>query len=59
MFDTLFQYIETHSGTRLTEGGRALIQSTFHYKHLLKRQYFLQEGDVCKKIAFVIKGPAS
>ena len=58
MFDTLFHYIETHSGTRLTEDEQALIQSKFDHKRLLKRQYFLQEGDVCKKIAFIVRGAA-
>lgn len=58
MFDTLFHYIETHSGTRLTDEDRALIESKFHHRRLLKRQYFLQEGDVCKKIAFIVKGAA-
>ena len=58
MYDALFQYIETRSGLTLTEEEQAVIESLFHYKRLLKKQYFLQEGDVCKKMAFVVKGAA-
>ena len=58
MYDALFQYIETRSGLRLTEEEQAVIKSEFHHKRLLKKQYFLQEGDVCKKMAFMIKGAA-
>jgi CRP-like cAMP-binding protein len=58
MFDVLFDYIETNSGTILTDDERTMIQSKFYPKRLLKRQYFLQEGDICKKIAFIVKGAA-
>ena len=58
MYEALFQYIETRSGVRLTEEDRAVIESKFHQKRMLKKQYFLQEGDVCKKVAFIIKGAA-
>ena len=58
MYDPLFQYIENRSGTLLTNEERGIIESKFHPKRLLKRQYFLQEGDICKKIAFIVKGAA-
>ncbi|WP_188933929.1 Crp/Fnr family transcriptional regulator [Puia dinghuensis] len=58
MYEALFQYIETRSGLRLTDDERSIIESKFIPKRLLKRQYFLQEGDVCKKIAFIVKGAA-
>jgi CRP-like cAMP-binding protein len=58
MYDALFEYIETRSGLRLTEDERAVIEGKFHHKRLRRKQYFLQEGDICKQIAFVVKGAA-
>lgn len=58
MYDALFHYIELKSGMSLTEEDRALIETLFHPKRMLKKQYFLQEGDVCKKIGFVVRGAA-
>ena len=40
----------------LTEEERKLSQSFFIPKKLRRKQYLLQEGDVCKYIAFVEKG---
>ena len=40
----------------LTEGERELIENYLTLKKLRKRQYLLQEGDVCKSVAFVEKG---
>jgi CRP-like cAMP-binding protein len=58
MYDVLFEYIETRSGLRLTEEEQTVIETKFHHKRLRKKQYFLQEGDICKQIAFVVKGAA-
>ena len=58
MYDALFQYIETRSGLRLTEEEQMIIEAKFHHKRLRRKQYFLQEGDVCKQIAFIVKGAA-
>jgi CRP-like cAMP-binding protein len=58
MYDALFEYIETRSGLRLTEEEQTVIETKFHHKRLRKTQYFLQEGDICKQIAFVVKGAA-
>jgi len=58
MYDALLQYIETRSGLSLTDDEKAMIEARFACKRMLKRQYFLQEGDICKKIAFVVKGAA-
>jgi len=41
---------------RLTEEERELIKNYLTFKRLRKRQYLLQEGDVCKSVAFVEKG---
>jgi CRP-like cAMP-binding protein len=58
MYDALFEYIETRSSLRLTEEEQTVIETKFHHKRLRRKQYFLQEGDICKQIAFVVKGAA-
>ena len=54
MFDLLYRKITAISP--LTEEEFAYFRSLFVVKKLRKRQYFLQEGDVCKYQAFVEKG---
>jgi CRP-like cAMP-binding protein len=54
MFELLHQKI---SGvTTINEKEFAFFKSLFITKKLRRRQYFLQEGDVCKYQAFVVKG---
>ncbi|TFF40148.1 Crp/Fnr family transcriptional regulator [Mucilaginibacter psychrotolerans] len=55
-FAPLFAYIEEKSQLLLNEADKSAIQKAFRAKHLRKRQYLLQEGDVCKYMAFIIKG---
>ena len=57
-FEALFDYIQETSGKLLSEDDKHLLMAHFKPKKLRKRQYFLQEGDVCKYIGFVIKGSA-
>lgn len=52
----LFKYITALSGISLTEQHKSLIIDSVKIKKLRKRQYFLQDGDVCKYIGFIIKG---
>ncbi|QEM14474.1 Crp/Fnr family transcriptional regulator [Mucilaginibacter rubeus] len=52
----LFKYISAVSGMPLNDHHKSLITETVKLKKLRKRQYFLQEGDVCKYIGFIIKG---
>jgi len=52
----LFNYIESKSLLRLSDEEKQLVQEAFKVKHLRKRQYLLQEGDVCKYMAFIVKG---
>lgn len=54
MFELLFQKFDEKID--LTEDERQLSKSFFIPKKLRKRQWLLQEGDVCKYIAFVEKG---
>lgn len=54
MFEVLFQKLDEK--IQLTAEEKHLCMSYFSPKKLRKRQYILQEGDVCKYIAFVEKG---
>ena len=57
-FEAFFDYIQEISGKRLSDDDKSLLTTHFKPKKLRKRQYFLQEGDVCKYIGFIIKGSA-
>jgi len=54
MFELLFQNI--NKKVLLSEEEKGLIQTFFTTKKLRKKQYLLQEGDVCKYTAYVNKG---
>ncbi|KOS08155.1 hypothetical protein AM493_01450 [Flavobacterium akiainvivens] len=56
MYEPLYDYIETKSGSNLTPEEKLHIQLFFKPKHLRKRQYLLQEGDICKDMSFIVKG---
>lgn len=54
MFEQLFHAI--NNKVALTEAEQEAIKPFFTPKKIRKRQYLLQEGDVCKYTAFVEKG---
>ena len=56
MHDSLIKYFNSYTTTPLNEGEIELIESVFQSKKFRKRQYFLQEGDVCRYTAFIVKG---
>jgi CRP-like cAMP-binding protein len=56
MYDTLITYFNSYTTTPLSGDEIDLIQSFFTPKKFRKRQYFLQEGEVCKYLAFIVKG---
>jgi len=56
MYDSLIKYFNSYTTTPLNENEIELIESVFQSKKFRKRQYFLQEGDVCKYTAFIVKG---
>ncbi len=58
MYDALFSYIEAKTGELLPDHEQEAIVSAFDQKFMRKRQYFLQEGDVCRHIGFIVKGSA-
>jgi CRP-like cAMP-binding protein len=56
MKETLIKYINRYATTPLTESEIEIIEDVFIPKKIRKRQYFLQEGEVCKYSAFIVKG---
>ncbi len=54
MYDLFFQKLNDKIG--LTADEQAIISSYLTIKRVRKKQYLLQEGDVCKTIAFVQRG---
>jgi len=58
MYDILFDYIEAKIGEVLPDDEREVIMAAFDPISIRKRHYFLQEGDVCKQIGFIVKGSA-
>jgi hypothetical protein len=57
MHDALIKYINHYAATALTENEIQTIEEVFVPKKIRKRQYFLQEGEVCKYTGFIIKAP--
>ena len=56
MHELLIEYIKNHSATPLTESEVQAIRKAFLPKRIRKKQYLLQEGEVCKYSAFIVKG---
>lgn len=56
MHEKLITYINEYATLPLTSEEQSLIEATFQPKKLRKKQYFLQEGDVCKYAGFIVKG---
>jgi len=54
MYDLFFQKL--NEKLSFTEEEQAIIKNYLTPRKLRKKQYLLQEGDVCKTIAFVVKG---
>lgn len=56
MHQQLINYINNHSTLLLTGAEEELVVAGFQHRKLRKKQYFLQEGDVCKYVGFIVKG---
>ena len=52
----LFDYINSYSPNGISEKDFEVIKGYFTPKRLRKRQYFLQEGDICKYYGFILSG---
>jgi CRP-like cAMP-binding protein len=49
-------YLNKYSSTQLTDEQFEKLSAVFQAKRLRKKQYFLQEGEVCKCMGFIVKG---
>lgn len=56
MHDSLIAYFNNHLPNPLTEDDKAVIRQTFIHKRLRRRQFLLEEGEVCKYVGFVVRG---
>jgi CRP-like cAMP-binding protein len=56
MHQIIISYINKHNVEPLTKEEELLIVSSFQHKKFRKKQYFLQEGEVCKYTGFILKG---
>lgn len=56
MHGFLIKYINSFTSEPLTESEIELIKKYFIPKKIRKKQYLLQEGEVCKYMAFIVKG---
>jgi len=56
IYDSLIQYFNSYSSKPLSSHEIVLIQRFFILKKFKKRQFFLEEGEICKYTAFLIKG---
>lgn len=54
MFEIFRAYLLSHA--ELSEADLILMEETARFKRIRKRQYLLQEGDVCRHNCFVING---
>lgn len=56
MFTALLNYLDQQTSVPLSEEDIELIREAFIPRKFRKRQFLLQEGDVCKYISFIVKG---
>lgn len=57
-FKSFYDYIQKLSGEILSEDEKLVIENHMKPRRFRKKQYFLQEGDVCKYTGFIVKGSA-
>lgn len=56
MHENLLAYINQRATSPLTSEEEAIIVAVFQPKKFRKKQYFLEEGNVCKYVGFIVKG---
>ena len=56
MFEYFRKYLTEYSTTPLTDEQLETVRAAFQPKFLRKKQYFLQEGEVCRHFGFIVKG---
>ncbi|MFC4874874.1 Crp/Fnr family transcriptional regulator [Negadavirga shengliensis] len=52
----LHDYLNQYASTLISEKDFEIIKSHFIKKRIKKKQYLLQEGEICKHFAFIVKG---
>jgi CRP-like cAMP-binding protein len=56
MFEYLIKYFNSYTSKSLVGDEIDMIQSFYTEKKFRKRQYFLQEGEICKYTSFIVRG---
>ncbi len=56
MLEPLIEYINQRAQTALSTSDIALLREVMVFKRYKKKQFLLQEGDVCKNLSFILKG---
>ena len=56
MYVQLIKYIEQNSAVQLNNDEIQIINNNFIPKKFRRRQFLLHEGEVCKYVAFILKG---
>jgi CRP-like cAMP-binding protein len=56
MHEAIRRYILSYTNEAISDEEYQIIQDAFVPKKIRKRQYLLQEGDVCKHLAFIVHG---
>lgn len=56
MHDSLISYINRYSGAPMDVQEENLVRRMLSFKRLKKRQYFLQQGEVCRNFCFIVSG---
>lgn len=56
MYEAFLNYLKKFSSDPLSDDEEALVIQTLVPSRLRKRQFLLQEGDLCKNFAFIVKG---
>lgn len=56
MYEPLRAYIDKYASDKISDADFELVKKAFIFKRYKKGQYLLQEGEVCKYSAFILKG---
>lgn len=56
MHESLRLYINKYTSSEISDTDFEKVKEAFTPRHYLKRQFFLQAGDVCRYTAFIVKG---
>lgn len=59
MHEPFRKYIDSYVTTPVPDTEFDTIQQLFTSKKLRRKQYLLQEGDICKHLSFIVKSGSS